>query len=299
MIQPIRIFIASTPAEWLPARVLEFSIRETTQAAVAVAQLHTFLRPIRTPIAVRNRPRTPFSFQRFLIPELCDQRGQAIYLDADMQVFCDVVKLWSFPMNGCDVQTVAEGETGRRGQFSVMLLNCAELAWNVDAIVDSLDSGVLNYEQLMCEMRVASRIGRDIPPKWNSLEHYQAGETALVHYTDMNTQPWVSRSNPLGHLWVSCLRRAMAAGFVTRGDLEREVQDGHVRPSLLLQIDAGIDDPLALSRKQRASDRGFIPPYRSLRTGRSSPWTSPLAAARALARRCYFGSPLAHLFGHR
>ena len=69
-----------------------------------------------------------------------------------MQVFHDIVDLWSYPMNGCDLQTIAEVKTGRRAQFSVMLLDCAELNWDVDAIVESLDKGVLNYEQLMYEM---------------------------------------------------------------------------------------------------------------------------------------------------
>ncbi len=283
--QLIRVFIASTPAEWLPARVLEFSIRETTQVAVEIAQLHTFHRPIRTPVAVKNRPRTPFSFQRFLIPELCDQRGQAIYLDADMQVFHDIVDLWSFPMKGCDLQTVAEGKTGRRGQFSVMLLDCAELAWDVDAIVESLDKGELNYEQLMYEMRVASRIGRDIPPKWNSLEHYHAGQTALVHYTDMNTQPWISRDNPLESIWVNCLMRAVKVGFISMEEVHREAHSGHIRPSLLAQIECGIDSSRELAREARRLDNGFVAPYKALTCGSATPWTSPGAFMKAVLRK--------------
>jgi len=270
MMQPIRVFIASTPAEWLPARALEFSIRETTQAAVEVAQLHTFNRPIRTPAELKNRPRTPFSFQRFLIPELCGQHGQAIYLDADMQVFRDIVELWSFPLQGCDLQTVAEGGKGRRGQFSVMLLDCAALGWDIDAIVASLDRGELNYEQLMYEMCVARRVGRDIPPEWNSLEHYEAGRTALVHYTDMNTQPWVSRNNPLSHLWVGCLRRAIGAGFITEEEITREIAAGHVRPSLMAEL----EQPEVLKSELRRLDAGFVAPYRSIRSGKARPWMS-------------------------
>lgn len=296
---PVRVFVAGTRAEWLPMRVLEFSIRETSGLPVQFAAIHTFNRAIPMPVLLANRPRTPFSFQRFLIPELCGFAGRAIYLDADMQVFVDIGRLWQRDFNGCSLQTVREGERGRRGQFSVMLLDCRALGWNVDHIVAELDAGRLDYAGLMYEMRVAPRVGFDVPPEWNSLEHFEAGQTCLLHYTDMNTQPWISTVNPLGHLWVSCLRRALAAGFITRDELEREVRDGHVRPSLLLQIDAGIDDTLALSRLQRASDRRFVAPYRRLHTGRSSPWTSPLAALRAFARRCYFSSPLAHLFGRR
>jgi hypothetical protein len=285
MMQPIRVFIASTPAEWLPARVLEFSIREATRAAIEVSQLHTFDRPIPTPIAIKNRPRTPFSFQRFLIPELCGQSGQAIYLDADMQVFRDIVELWTFPMQGCDLQTVAEGGKGRRGQFSVMLLDCAALGWDIDAIVASLNHGELNYEQLMYEMRVARRVGRDIPPEWNSLEHYEAGRTALLHYTDMNTQPWVSRENPLEPLWVSCLMRAIEADFISVDELRREVRSGHVRPSLLVQIERKVVTSRELGREAGQLDRSFLAPYKALKSGRASPWTSPGAFVKAVLRR--------------
>lgn len=285
MMQPIRVFIASTPAEWLPARVLEFSIRETTQSTVVVAQLHTFNRSIRTPAELKNRPRTPFSFQRFLIPELCDQRGQAIYLDADMQVFRDISELWSFPMQGCDLQTVAEGGRGRRGQFSVMLLDCAALGWDIDAIVASLDRGELIYEQLMYEMRVARRVGRDIPPEWNSLEHYEAGRTALVHYTDMNTQPWVSRANPLESVWVNCLMRAIKAGFISMEELRREARAGHIRPSLIVQLERGTASSRKLGRQAGQLDSGFAAPYKALKSGRASPWTSPGAFVKAELRK--------------
>ena len=67
----VRVFVASTPVEWLPMRVLEFSINETTSLPVEVLPIYKYNRTIPTPLAVENRPRTPFSFQRFLVPEDC------------------------------------------------------------------------------------------------------------------------------------------------------------------------------------------------------------------------------------
>jgi len=288
----IRIFVACTPAEWLPMRVLEFSIKETTSLPVELSAIYTANRTISTPIAIENRPRTPFSFQRFLIPELCGFKGKAIYLDADMQVFQDIGELWNQDFAGCDLQTVQDGRNGRRGQFSVMLLDCQKLGWNVDQIVADLDSGKLDYAALMYEMRVAKNIGRDISPNWNSLEHYEAGETRLLHYTDMNTQPWISTANPLGHLWIACLKRALQSGFISRKDLEKEISSGHVRPSLLAQIDAGIDSSVSLPASLRRLDLDFVAPYRRLQTGKCRPWTSLRAAVSASLRRAYYRSPL-------
>lgn len=293
----IRVFIAATATEWLSARVLEFSIRETTNRRVEVTPIYTTGRIIPLPLALVNWPRTPFSFQRFLIPELCGYSGRAIYLDADMQVFHDIAGLWNQPFAGCDLQTVREPDSKRRSQFSVMLLDCERLHWKVEKIVAALDVGTLDYASLMYEMQIVKRIGRDISPEWNSLERFNPETTALLHYTDMNTQPWVSTANPLGHRWVASLRRALATGFISRAEVEREVSRGHVRPSLLPQLDASIDNTLELPAAMRRLDRGFVAPYRRLRSGRARPWTSARTALFTLLRRCYYRSPLPRLFG--
>ncbi len=292
----VRVFVAATPAEWLPCRVLEFSIRETTSLPVEVSAIYTFNRAIPIPLAVDNRPRTPFSFQRFLIPELCGFSGKAIYLDADMQVFRDIRELWNHDLAGCDLQTVRDARKGRRAQFSVMLLDCKALGWNVDEIVADMDAGRLDYAALMYEMRVARKIGRDIPPEWNSLERYDPVNTRLLHYTDMNTQPWVSTANPLGQLWLTCLRRALRGGFISREELAREVSSGHVRPSFLAQIDANLDTSLTLPLSVRELDQNFVPAYRSLQSGISRPWTSLQSATMAFLRRCYYQSSLPRYF---
>jgi len=282
---PARVFVAATPAEWLPTRVLHFSIIEHTTIPVELVGLWELQRSIPTPCDRENRPRTPFSFQRFLIPEACGFEGRAIYLDSDMQVFHDIAELWRHPLKGCALQTTTDGNDGRRGQFSVMLLDCAQLDWNVDRIVARLDDGSLTYGALMYEMGLAPSIGRDISAHWNSLERYHPGQTRLLHYTDMNTQPWVSIANPLGHLWVACLRRALAAGFITPDELAREIAHGHVRPSVAAQIQSAQDDARQLNRAARALDRGFWAPYRSIRAGRGSLWGSARHAATALMRR--------------
>lgn len=286
MTSSVRVFVAATPAEWLPQRVLEFSIRETTSRDVVLQALYTFRREYAMPKAVRNRPRTPFSFQRFLIPEICGHEGRAIYMDADMQVFKDIEALWSVPMHSASLQTVAPASDGRKGQFSVMLLDCEALRWSIDEIVQQLDQGWMSYEQLMYEMCVAPSIGRDIPSTWNMLERHDSS-TALLHYTDMNTQPWVSTANPLGHLWVACLRRAVDSGFISRDELQRETASGHVRPSLLAQLDLGINDPRQLGKAARKADRFFVAPYKRLQSKKARPWTSPWGMGAALSHAAW------------
>ena len=260
-------------------------MRETTNLPVEVRLIASFGRAIPMPVHRRNLPRTPFSFQRFLIPELCDYQGRAIYLDADMQVFADMAGLWGQPMQAHDLLTVSDGGHGRQGQFSVMLLDCARLQWRIEDIVRGLDEGRFTYEQLLHGMCVASSVGRTIPAVWNSLERHEAQVTRLLHYTDMNHQPWVATSNPLAPLWVACLRRAMAASFISHAELQHEVAAGHVRPSLLTQIDAGVDNPAELRADVRRIDRAFVAPYRSLTGHRWRRWATLRGLARAMLRR--------------
>lgn len=260
---PIRIYVGATEAQMLAVKVLEYSIRKHASMSVEVFPLHLSQMRVPVPKDPESRPRTPFSFQRFLIPALAGHRGRAIYLDSDMQVFTDIRRLWTLPFDGADLLTVHELEgSGRRPQFSVMLLNCGTLEWRVEDIVERLDDKRLTYEQLMYEMALAKNVRPSISPVWNSLERYDKTDTALIHYTDMPTQPWVSRRNRYGYLWVRDLVEAVDLGFISLRYVKEQVAKGFVRPSLLYQLARRKENPLDLSVAARLIDRKFLPPYR-------------------------------------
>jgi hypothetical protein len=280
---PIRIYVATQEEQMLSVKVLEYSIRKHASMSVEVIPIH--LTDIKTPQPQdkKNYPRTPFSFQRFLIPEMAGHQGRAIYLDSDMQVFKDIKALWTLPFNGAQLLTVREsGNTGRRPQFSVMLLDCMALKWDINEIVRALDRGELTYETLMFEMRIANPISACIDPVWNTLEQYQSGETALVHYTDMATQPWVCATNPLGYLWVTDLLEAVEGGFISYDYIKEHVDKGYIRPSLLYQLDHALEDPLLLPRRARQLDRNFRAPYTTLNHYHAVTWRNRIWLVAAL-----------------
>jgi hypothetical protein len=262
---PVRIYVGTLEDQMLAVKVLEYSIRKHASMTVEVFPLHRAGIEVPAPRDPQNAPRTPFSFQRFLIPQLAGHRGRAIYLDSDMQLFADIRRLWTMPFDGADVLAASKpGDPQRRPQFSVMLLDCDRLRWDIREIVARLDSGELNYERLMHEMVVAESVRAGINPMWNSLEHYEAGRTALVHYTDVPTQPWVSIANPLGYLWTRDLFEALDTGVITTDLVKDHVARGWVRPSLLYQIDHRFEDSLSLPRRVRAMDASFVAPFRAL-----------------------------------
>ena len=132
MESPIRVFVAATASEALPVKVLEYSIRQHASATVVVMPLYETGIPIPRPRSHENQPRTPFSFQRFTIPQACDYRGRAIYLDSDMLVFKDIADVWQRPFGQANVlSTYADSSSGRKPQFSVMLINCGQLGWDI------------------------------------------------------------------------------------------------------------------------------------------------------------------------
>lgn len=271
---PIRVYVGSLEAQMLPVKVLEYSIRKHTDLPTEVFPLHRSGITFPVPRKPENRPRTPFSFQRFLIPAFAGYQGRAIYMDSDMLVFRNVRHLWTQPFNGAELLAVrGDAHSERRPQFSVMLLDCDKLRWDATKIVEQLDGGGLTYEQLMFEMKIAKEVRADISPEWNSLEHYEDGKTALLHYTDMHTQPWVSCDNKWGYLWMRDLFEAIDDGFITVDYVRDQIKRGHVRPSLIHQVEWRVEDSTKLGRA-RLTDRYFVPPAHAV--GAQKSWRTIL-----------------------
>ncbi len=233
---PIRVFIGTDESQMLGAKVLQYSITKHCPVSVVFDTMADVEVP--TPKHSKNQPHTEFSFNRFAIPKRAGYKGRAVYLDADMLVCRNFQELWDIPFSNASVLYAASSSLKRMRQFSVLLLNCDELTWDINDIITGLDNENYDYQNLMNNFCIESteRVQPFIPPEWNSLEEYQPGKTALIHYTDMHMQPWVSCKNPNGDLWVRYLREAIRADFISFGEIKDAVKRGFVRPSLLKQL---------------------------------------------------------------
>lgn len=230
---PVRIFIGSDETQLLGARVFEYSVLRHATLSVRFEIIDNEGLP--EPRDELKRARTGFSFCRFKIPELCRHKGRAIYVDADMQVFTDIKDLWTRDFAGSwMLYSELQGSEGRVPQYSVMLMDCANLDWDAKQLITDLDKGVYDYKALMWEFSM-------MPPEkkqpylefeWNSLEQYEHGKTKLIHYTDMPTQPWVSDANKNGEVWYRELRAALEDGYITRSEIDEAIELGHVSPML-------------------------------------------------------------------
>ncbi|NUZ04498.1 glycosyltransferase [Piscinibacter koreensis] len=236
MSQPIRIYIGTDRSQMIAAKLFEFSVRRHTDAAVEFDTMQGVTWPF--PKDPRNQPRTDFSFHRFAIPRLAGFTGRALYVDADMLVFRDIRELWNIPFDGATVLHAPSSTPRRPKQFSVMLLDCARLDWDATDIVRGLDEGRYDYDQLLTGFCIEppEQVQPRIPIEWNSLDAYVPGRTGLLHYTHMETQPWVYARHPHGDLWVETLRDALDAGVVSTAEVDDAVARGWARPSLPAQL---------------------------------------------------------------
>jgi hypothetical protein len=242
LIEPMRVFCGLDETQIVAARTLEYTIRKHASRPVRFYPMLNV--PTPEPKDPANRGRTGFSFARFHIPKLSGYKGRALYVDADMQVFGDLAALWDVPFNGAKVMCTRQDEPppawkdlswfhpGR--QLSVMMLDCERLDWDVEEIVGGLDESRYTYEQLMFELCIVdpAEITDDLPPVWNHLEHYEPGETRLIHYTVVPTQPWKNDQNPNRELWERDFEEARRAQVVHEDEIVRLAKLGHIRRSL-------------------------------------------------------------------
>jgi hypothetical protein len=89
-------------------------------------------------------------------------------------------------------------------------------------------------------------INDNLPPVWNHLEHYVPGETKLLHYTVVPTQPWKNDRSPLKEIWEPEFQEARAAGVVHPQEALRLARRGHIKPSLALPPDKKVATALSL-----------------------------------------------------
>lgn len=272
----------------LPAEVLKFSICRGAETGMSVKKLDGSTLHDEMPEALKRTQRTAFSFQRFLLArELLGSDAEiAIYLDSDMLVLRPLGQLVALFAESkrhiCIVAPLPEWK--RRKQSSVMVMDRAGAAalWRsyTEFIV-----GKITYDQLVY-LETLSPVG-DLDYEWNCLE-YLDERTALIHYTDMDAQPWLREGNPNAGIWYTYLWR-LAQDEAGRELIAAEVEAGHIRPSLLEIIHQG-PSISSVPVKARLRDLFFVPPHRFRRLKSRKLRRSLAPALRALIALQFMGT---------
>lgn len=189
----MRIFIGTEPSQSRAEKVLEYSIRKSTSCDVDITMMRRG-----DPGFDWGQGPTGFTMFRFAVPELCGFEGFAIYLDCDMLVRRDISALYSYRKPGKWVcHSHAQGDC-------VSVIDCSATDLRIDQL-----KGLRKWD---ARQILEPIYDRSIPDTWNTMD--QAGG-ALIHYTGLNTQPWVTDTphpDPeAGRLWFDMEKEYQAA----------------------------------------------------------------------------------------
>jgi hypothetical protein len=168
MSEMLRVFIGYDPRQPLAYNVLQHSIVRHASVPVAITPL------ILSQLPIKRRGLTEFTYSRFLVPWLCDYKGLAVFMDADMVVKDDIKLLFDSWSNAGAVSVMKE-----QPQFehaSVMLFSCGQCRNLTPEFVD-------DPSNKMFDLAWAPTVG-SIPQEWNHCVGYmEPKDAALYHYT--------------------------------------------------------------------------------------------------------------------
>jgi hypothetical protein len=180
-LSPVQIYIGSEPSQHRAERVLLWSIyRERNPERHYDVFLMNDLVGFE-----RAGWKTGFTAYRYAIPELAGYRGRAIYNDVDQIYLEDPGFLFDEAMDDAAILALGSIDT------SVMLMECPALEqlWSIEAIAEAPRE---RLHAAMLDLLRGRDLAGDLPPDWNARDHeYTAGQSKLLHYTILHTQPWV------------------------------------------------------------------------------------------------------------
>ena len=202
-----KVFVGYDPREDIAYQVCKHSIarrnKEVLVRPVVQKELREagwYTRPI-DPLSS-----TEFTFTRFLIPELCDYKGWALFMDCDMILLTDIQELFDqadekyavmcvhhdyTPREGFKMDGQKQSIYPRKNWSSVMLFNCGHPSNK------QINSSVVNNTEITGKYlhRFSwlqdSEIGQ-LSHEWNWLTDWykepEDGKPKLLHYTEGG--PW-------------------------------------------------------------------------------------------------------------
>ena len=204
---PVRIFLGTEDQQYRAERVFFYAI-ERIRDPSRVYEIHVMKNLAGF---VRTGWRTGFTNYRFAIPDFAGRHGRAIYNDVDQIYTADPARLFDLDLGGHGYLAVSASDT------SVMLLDCARMAewWNHAAAMSE------TKDRLLSRVKRVPGIWGAMDGGWNARDmEFVEGQSMLLHYTAMHTQPWhpfpkdyAYRAHPLGEIWYRLERAADAEGY--------------------------------------------------------------------------------------
>jgi hypothetical protein len=183
----LKIFIGTSPNQddELAEKVLEYSLRKHSSEPLEIIFMRNNSDPSNFFGGFDDSTWwTPFSHLRWFIPEYCDFKGRALYMDVDQINFKDITELFHMDLKGKAV-ALREGDS----RSCVMLLDCEKLKGRIES------SANVKKNPLTSHPYFVNDILKDCTyydKRWNCLdgEDRRSSDIWHLHFTEMTTQPW-------------------------------------------------------------------------------------------------------------
>jgi lipopolysaccharide biosynthesis glycosyltransferase len=254
--EKLKVFIGSGEASVIERKVLIHSIRKNTTVDVDICVFngtHDSLEvndqpPVRINMSLRAKYKnfTEFSNYRFLIPQLCNHKGRAMFIDSDTICLGDLKELVELDMQGKNFLAKSDAYKDKgsdRWALSVMLIDCEKTRFDLEKYLDDVDEKKYSYTDLHQLSPAFQKfhpfnIGK-LDSQWNDFDHYDA-RTKIIHYTNLYSQPWKSPGHKHGRLWFDYFKDAVKSGFVTEDDINKAILRWYVRKDLRDATNSGV-----------------------------------------------------------
>ena len=248
MNQPIRVFIGSGEASLIERKVLIYSLRKHSQNDLDIYVLngtHNSIElndcePSLAPMSLKLKYQnvTEFSLYRYLIPQICQHQGKAIYLDSDMICLTDIQELHDTDLQNHSFLAKREAYTHSGEKLwglSAMLLDCEKCHFDLETYFNEIAIQKYTYQDFSCMSpeflsHHPFSIG-ELDPNWNVFDHCDRN-TKLIHYTNLITQPWKFPNHPFEALWFQYFQEALETGFISDRDIELSLLRSTVRQDI-------------------------------------------------------------------
>ncbi|MGF1588782.1 MAG: glycosyltransferase [Pleurocapsa sp.] len=245
----VRVFIGSGEASLLERKVAIYSLHKHTQRELDIYVFngtHNAIErndrePFPAPLSLKLKYHniTEFSLYRYLIPQLCNYQGKAIYIDSDTICLTDISELFDTPLNGSDFGAKKDAYRHVDSDLwalSVMLIDCEKCHFDLDTYYAEIAQGLYSQKDFACMS--PSFLAHhpyqisELSPCWNVLD-YADRQTKLIHYTNLQTQPWKHPHHPYGKLWFTYFEEAIASGYITPQDIDLSLARSYVRQDIM------------------------------------------------------------------
>jgi hypothetical protein len=177
--------------------------------------------------------------------------GQAVIFPPRAQVLADVRNLWGETLPGLDVLIPVAGAAGSPPGLAIAGPDMGQRLGN---LASAIRAGASAGRLAESGLNLRPVLSREWSPETTGKDD---GNRKVLYYPADGSEPWLARDHPLGHLWARDLLDAIEHHHLAPKTVAEQVALGHVRPSLLYQVEHGIEEPLLLPRRARQLDLAF------------------------------------------